>query len=170
MMTMDSQGLPPTPQLSSSINPVFDDSVNFSDLGSLSDLFHDEQDFDDDGDFLTSSFHSNLSFGKDEFSSGFSPNLITSLDGSHSEQVGDNQMMMSSYTVSTVPVQQPNENDVLLGRGGRNNQWSGNEQLREMAREMCDAYSAAPKRNKPAIAMLLVLKVRALTPMGRYVR
>lgn len=73
------------------------------------------------------------------------------------------------YTASTVPVEKPNVNDVLLGRGGRNNQWSGNETLREMARTMAAHYSAAPKRNKPAIAMLLVQKIRALTPPGRYV-
>jgi hypothetical protein len=73
------------------------------------------------------------------------------------------------YTASTVPVEKPNVNDVLLGRGGRNNQWSGNETLREMARTMATHYSAAPKRNKPAIAMLLVQKIRALTPSGRYV-
>jgi hypothetical protein len=73
------------------------------------------------------------------------------------------------YTASTVPVERPNINDVLLGRGGRNNQWSGNETLREMARTMASHYSAAPKRNKPAIAMILVQKIRALTPSGRYV-
>lgn len=73
------------------------------------------------------------------------------------------------YTASTVPVEKPNVNDVLLGRGGRNNQWTGNETLRELARTMASAYSAAPKRNKPAIAMLLVQKIRALTPSGRYV-
>jgi hypothetical protein len=78
-------------------------------------------------------------------------------------------MSSSSYTASTVPVVEPNENDVLLGRGGKNNQWSGNERLREMAREMSAAYSAAKKRNKPQLAMDLVNKVRALTPMGRYV-
>ena len=73
------------------------------------------------------------------------------------------------YTASTIPVQEPNINDVLLGRGGKNNQWSGNETLREMARTMSNVYSAAPKRNKPAIAMVLVQKMRALTPSGRYV-
>ena len=73
------------------------------------------------------------------------------------------------YTASTVPVQEPNPNDVLLGRGGKNNQWSGNETLREMARNMSTMYAAAPKRNKPAIAMLLVQQMRALTPAGRYV-
>ena len=34
---------------------------------------------------------------------------------------------------------------------------------------MSAAYSAAKKRNKPQLAMDLVNKVRALTPMGRYV-
>jgi hypothetical protein len=75
----------------------------------------------------------------------------------------------SVYTASTIPVEHPNQNDVLLGRGGKNNQWSGNQALREMARTMSHLYSAAPKRNKPAIAMLLVQKMRALTPSGRYV-
>jgi hypothetical protein len=73
------------------------------------------------------------------------------------------------YTASPIPVPEPNINDVLLGRGGKNNQWSGNETLRELARAMSTVYAEAQKRNKPAIAMLLVQKIRALSPSGRYV-
>jgi hypothetical protein len=83
--------------------------------------------------------------------------------------VPSNTQPPPSYIPSTVPVLQPNENDVLLGRGGRNNQWSGNENLRIMARNMAHAYAVASKRNKPSIAMVLVNQIRNLDPPGRYV-
>jgi hypothetical protein len=67
------------------------------------------------------------------------------------------------------PIVAPHEHDVLMGRGGRNNQWSGNELLRSFAFELSGTYSTASKRAKPSIAWILVTKMRALQPPGRYV-
>lgn len=58
-------------------------------------------------------------------------------------------------------------NDVLLGRGGKNNKHEGNEQLRTLSSAYAPFYRAAYKREKPAIALLLVQQVHALTPPGR---
>jgi hypothetical protein len=63
----------------------------------------------------------------------------------------------------------PSKNDVLLGRGGRNNQWSGNELLRTMAKFMADRYAQAQKRDKPGLAWILVTQMRQLDPPTRYV-
>lgn len=189
MMRMGSRR-PSTPLSSNNNNSasamMFDDSLNFSDLGSLSDLFQDG-DLHDFSETIEETGH--LTPVKESTESIFAPTAISSLDSDNIEGAGegeraavgshysnpdlthdhDHELYVPSYMASMVPVAQPNENDVLLGRGGRNNQWSGNEKLREMARAMSAAYSAAAKRSKPAIAMLLVNEVRALTLSGRYV-
>lgn len=163
-------------------NPTLDDSASFSDLGSLSDLF--QEDLNDIND-ASESIINRLTPVKEFTNSGLSHNMTSSegdckvvghLQNGGQEPVKffspaaeEEEMNNSNYIASAVPVRQPNENDVLLGRGGRNNQWTGNQNLRVMACEMSVAYSAAPKRNKPAIATLLMNKVRALNPQGRYV-
>ena len=81
----------------------------------------------------------------------------------------------SNNTTTTTPrdpnlVIVPHHHDVLLGRGGRNNQWSGNECLRQLARVMAVAYGSAHKRDKPALAWRLIQQVRSLDPPGRYVQ
>jgi hypothetical protein len=59
------------------------------------------------------------------------------------------------------------DNDVLLGRGGKKNQHAGNENLRLMATKYSSLYRAALKREKPAIALLLVHLVQSMKPSGR---
>jgi hypothetical protein len=59
------------------------------------------------------------------------------------------------------------ESDVLLGRGGKKNQHAGNEKLRLMATKYSSLYRAALKREKPAIALLLVHLVQSMKPSGR---
>jgi hypothetical protein len=59
------------------------------------------------------------------------------------------------------------DNDVLLGRGGNNNQHSGNEKLRLMAIKYSSFYRAALKKEKPTIALLLVYLVQITKPNGR---
>ena len=59
------------------------------------------------------------------------------------------------------------ENDVLLGRGGKRNQHPGNGNLRLMATKYSSIYRAALKREKPAIAQLLVHLVKSMKPSGR---
>jgi len=64
----------------------------------------------------------------------------------------------------------PHENDVLMGRGGRNNQHEGNEKLREFARRVKDEYQSASKREKSHLSRELVRKVRSLNPPGRFLK
>ena len=61
----------------------------------------------------------------------------------------------------------PNKNDIKLGRGGNNNKHTGNEQLRQLARAVCERYMAASKREKSAIARDLVDEVHGMSPAGR---
>jgi hypothetical protein len=62
---------------------------------------------------------------------------------------------------------EPHENDVLLGRGGKNNRHSGNEQLRLMARQYREDYQLATKKGKSQLSRQLVHQVRELSPPGR---
>jgi hypothetical protein len=64
-------------------------------------------------------------------------------------------------------VVEPHENDVLLGRGGKNNRHSGNEQLRQMARQYREDYQIATKKGKSQLSRQLVHQVRELSPPGR---
>ena len=73
---------------------------------------------------------------------------------------------VSGYTRMSEPVR-PHENDVLMGRGGKNNQHSGNEKLREMARLESDNYRKSSKKGKSQISRQLVHQVRSLVPPGR---
>jgi len=59
------------------------------------------------------------------------------------------------------------DHDVLLGRGGKNHGHKGNENLRHMARSIAPLYAAALKREKPAIADILIKQVQAMEPRGR---
>lgn len=64
----------------------------------------------------------------------------------------------------------PHENDVLMGRGGKNNTHIGNEKLREMARNMREVYIKSRKKEKTNMARQLVHRVFALTPPGRFLQ
>jgi hypothetical protein len=61
----------------------------------------------------------------------------------------------------------PHKNDVLMGRGGKNNQHSGNEKLRGLARTRCEDYRRASKKGKSDISRELIKSVRKWTPPGR---
>jgi hypothetical protein len=63
----------------------------------------------------------------------------------------------------------PHKNDVLMGRGGNNNQHSGNEKLRGVARTRCEDYRRVSKKEKSDISRELVKSVRKWTPPGRCV-
>lgn len=71
-------------------------------------------------------------------------------------------------SLSGIP--EPHENDVLMGRGGKNNQHSGNEKLRKMARSVCAKYASASKKGKSEISRGLVQHVRKMKPPGRFLR
>jgi len=64
----------------------------------------------------------------------------------------------------------PTENDVLLGRGGKNNSHSGNEKLRELAREVAAKYHVSSKKEKSYLSRSLVQKVQEMDPPGRFLR
>lgn len=66
-------------------------------------------------------------------------------------------------------ISSPHENDVLMGRGGKNNLHPGNEKLREFARERCEAYRYATKKGKSDLSKELVRLMRELKPSARYI-
>jgi hypothetical protein len=58
--------------------------------------------------------------------------------------------------------------DVLMGRGGKNNQYIGNEKLRVLARKRSREYQIATKKGKSQISRELVDAIRLSSPPGRY--
>ena len=74
---------------------------------------------------------------------------------------------LSGFDMASI---QPHENDVLMGRGGKNNQHSGNEKLREIARIHCEEYRLSTKKGKSQISRNLVQYMRDLDPPARYVQ
>jgi hypothetical protein len=69
---------------------------------------------------------------------------------------------------TNIPIE-PHSHDVLLGRGGRNNQHSGNDILRQFGRLQGENYRVASKKGKSAISRLLVSQMRELNPPARCV-
>lgn len=64
----------------------------------------------------------------------------------------------------------PHVNDVLMGRGGKNNQHSGNEHLRQIARVESERYRLSTKKGKSAISRQLVKQMRDLNPPARFLK
>lgn len=64
----------------------------------------------------------------------------------------------------------PHGNDILLGRGGKNNQHVGNEQLRSIARSHRDSYRMSTKKGKSHISREIVAYVRRMNPPGRFLK
>mmetsp|Transcript_27744 Transcript_27744/g.41983 ORF Transcript_27744/g.41983 Transcript_27744/m.41983 type:complete len:312 (-) Transcript_27744:388-1323(-) len=64
----------------------------------------------------------------------------------------------------------PHENDILMGRGGKNNQHIGNEKLRGLARVQSENYRVASKKGKSSISRELVKQVRSMKPPGRFLK
>eukprot|EP00521_Asterionellopsis_glacialis_P008046 CAMPEP_0195283752 /NCGR_PEP_ID=MMETSP0707-20130614/2196_1 /TAXON_ID=33640 /ORGANISM="Asterionellopsis glacialis, Strain CCMP134" /LENGTH=417 /DNA_ID=CAMNT_0040342979 /DNA_START=158 /DNA_END=1411 /DNA_ORIENTATION=+ len=65
---------------------------------------------------------------------------------------------------------EPTENDILMGRGGKNNQHIGNEKLRDLARGRCEDYRMSSKKGKSYISRELVQRVREMIPPGRFLK
>ena len=157
--------------------PHQDQELNLSEMGSFSEIF---EPFDDD-DMSTFTSTTSLAVAGHQHAGNFQsssagdadePTAVPSFSVAETINGNDNPTGTSDPDAASSAISRrviPNKNDVLLGRGGKNNQHSGNEQLRHMAREMSHTYAAAPKRNKPTIAWLLVTKLRTLNPPGRYV-
>lgn len=64
----------------------------------------------------------------------------------------------------------PHENDILFGRGGKNNKHVGNERLRQMARDSIFTYKAASKKGKSQISRSIVSAIHNLRPSGRFLK
>jgi hypothetical protein len=71
-------------------------------------------------------------------------------------------------SMPTQVIIEPHDHDVLMGRGGRNNQHSGNEMLRQFGRVQGENYRVASKKGKSALSRLLVRQMRELDPPARY--
>lgn len=67
-------------------------------------------------------------------------------------------------------IHEPHENDILMGRGGKNNQHIGNEKLRQLARLQSKNYQTASKKGKSSISRDLVQQVRNMNPPGRFLK
>lgn len=67
-------------------------------------------------------------------------------------------------------VMEPHANDILMGRGGKNNQHVGNERFRVLARQHSKRYRLASKKGKSSISRELVRQVRMLSPPGRFLK
>ncbi|CAB9512690.1 Nitrilase family, member 2 [Seminavis robusta] len=75
-----------------------------------------------------------------------------------------------THSTSSVAPITPTENDVLMGRGGKNNLHIGNEKLRAMARAKVSVYANADKKDKSNMSLSLVAEVHALSPAGRFLK
>ena len=64
----------------------------------------------------------------------------------------------------------PENNDILLGRGGNNNKHPGNEQLRLKAMNHVQEYMASSRTEKTHMVNELVTWVRNLKPPGRFLQ
>lgn len=58
---------------------------------------------------------------------------------------------------------------LYLDSGGKNNQHSGNEKLRALARVQAKKYNASSKKGKSILSRLLVKQLREFDPPARYV-
>ena len=64
----------------------------------------------------------------------------------------------------------PHRNDVLMGRGGKNNTHVGNKQLRKLAKDRAQEYLDCPRLDKQIIFSDLVATVKRMDPPGRFLR
>ncbi len=60
------------------------------------------------------------------------------------------------------------ENDVLCGKGNFVNMHPGNRQFRSLVDGMKNEYVAAPKKQKPLFAKMVLSEIRAMDPPGRF--
>lgn len=88
--------------------------------------------------------------------------------GGHENEIMDTKP--SAKQSNSLSIQNPHENDVLLGRGGNNNRHSGNEKLRTLARREAALYNISMKMQKSAISRQLVQEMRDLNPPARFLK
>jgi len=62
------------------------------------------------------------------------------------------------------------ENDVLCGKGNFVNMHPGNRNFRILVEEMKNEYVAAPKKQKPLFAKMVLSEIASMNPPGRFLR
>jgi hypothetical protein len=67
-------------------------------------------------------------------------------------------------------ITEPNDNDVLCGRGSGVNEHKGNLQMRGFCVSVVEEYKRAKKREKKPIAHGVVERIRGLKPPGRFLK
>jgi len=95
---------------------------------------------------------------------------ISNKNTTNKEENSTSQKTETEITVERDKEIQPHENDVLMGRGGKNNQHTGNEKLRRLARLESKHYRIASKNGKSCISRNLVKLVRCMSPPGRFLK
>lgn len=80
----------------------------------------------------------------------------------------DSEANPNSPSRSAQPAIVPTDKDVLMGRGGENNQHSCNQALRDLSLAEKEQYKQAGKKEKPNISRELVAKV--LANQGRFLK
>lgn len=78
------------------------------------------------------------------------------------------QLQQSLCLLHQPGVEYPGMNDVMCGRGGGTNNHVGNIRFRQLINEHKLRYLAAPKIDKPKVAMEVVQMWRRLDPPGRF--
>ena len=68
------------------------------------------------------------------------------------------------------PVETPNTNDVLCGRGGKINKYIGNRQFRAIVDTHKKRYKAATKKEKALIAREIIDEIGVMRPPGRFLK
>ena len=71
-------------------------------------------------------------------------------------KVSGKKFLVLPQSVHSADVIVPNDNDVLLGRGGRSSNWPGNKRYLALKDEMQQVYLTAEKSQKKAISQQLV--------------
>mmetsp|Transcript_2287 Transcript_2287/g.5228 ORF Transcript_2287/g.5228 Transcript_2287/m.5228 type:complete len:290 (-) Transcript_2287:1172-2041(-) len=111
----------------------------------------------------------------------FNNGATSSNNGGASNKTGNTSMRKSTAQPRPVhkipprgigPISDPNENDVLCGRGGRINSHAGNVQFRDIIHSKKKDYLAptTKKLEKAHIAAGIVNDIRSMDPPGRFLK
>ena len=76
--------------------------------------------------------------------------------------------IMSKYIITGVTT--PHHNDVLCGRGSSSRDHPGNGQFRSFVKTLKEECIASVKSEKPRFAKVIVIKIRSLSPPGRFLK
>merc|ERR1719223_2259066 len=79
------------------------------------------------------------------------------------------KLTKSQYAYIT-GVTTPHHNDVLCGRGSSSRDHPGNGQFRSFVKTLKEECIASVKSEKPRFAKVIVIKIRSLSPPGRFLK